>query len=369
MLGGAIVAAALTATPPAGAATPPQLVFSSNRGGTFGIWGASADGSGAHVIVDGPLDEIEPTLSPDGSQVAFVRTLATTCCGPTHDLWVARTDGTGERAVASDPTVDEYAPEWSPDGREIAFSRGTQAPPAANVFVVRPDGSGARQITTGGGISNIPSWSPDGRRLVFTSNRDGKQKLWTVAADGSAVAPLTDPPSGADLTPRWSPVGDSIAFRSSRSGTFEIWVVHGDGSGLRRVTEDSHEDRFPAFTIDGTAIVYASVREPCAIAPIASARCASQLWRIDVGGTNGVPLTLPGSHADFPQLLRPPASSAGAANAAGDSSPSASAHPPSFGQPLPATGWRPALLSTGLLLVVLGWTLVTSARRRVRPGC
>jgi Tol biopolymer transport system component len=34
-------------------------------------------------------------------------------------------------------------------------------------WIVKPDGSGTRALTTGPGNSGFPSWSPDGKQVVY----------------------------------------------------------------------------------------------------------------------------------------------------------------------------------------------------------
>ncbi len=85
--------------------------------------------------------------------------------------------------------------DWSPDGSRIAFSMpecgGSQS---CNVYTIRPDGSGLRQLThdAGGKVNNgVDCWSPDGRKIAFASTRAGAYQIFVMNADGSGVTQLT----------------------------------------------------------------------------------------------------------------------------------------------------------------------------------
>jgi Tol biopolymer transport system component len=103
----------------------------------------------------------------------------------------------------------------SPDGRWVAFHSSI---PQEDLFVVRPDGSGLRQITNDAARDRFPRWSPDGSRLAFQSDRGGTYEIWTLRPDGSGMDRAT-PPDGNPAYPVWSPDGRTLALTLINQGS------------------------------------------------------------------------------------------------------------------------------------------------------
>jgi Tol biopolymer transport system component len=93
----------------------------------------------------------DPAMSPDGKSMAYANALE-----GEGGIWIANADGTSPRRLTMPETNDYHrAPVWSRDGRAIAFARlGSRA----DVFTIRPDGTGLRPVTFGPGAHGPPSW-------------------------------------------------------------------------------------------------------------------------------------------------------------------------------------------------------------------
>jgi len=131
-----------------------------------------------------------PSWSPDGRRIVAQ--------GP-QGLWVINVATGAARETLSIATDQVGPPAWSPDGRWIAFSRepatedGPDEPLDSQLWLVRPDGSGLRQLThlTRADIVEAPAWSPDGRRLAFITKRSRfSYPVATIRANGSGLRTL-----------------------------------------------------------------------------------------------------------------------------------------------------------------------------------
>src|SRR5690606_12187903 len=99
------------------------------------------------------------------------------------------------------------SPDPSPDGEWVAFY--SQVQPEGDVYVIRADGTGLRQLTTDAAIDRVPRWSPDGKWISTFSDRNGILQLWKIGQDGSGLQQMT---AGGELGVHvWKPDGTRIA--------------------------------------------------------------------------------------------------------------------------------------------------------------
>ncbi|MFD9495392.1 TolB family protein [Streptomyces sp. NPDC060005] len=168
------------------------VFFTSERtgDGNSDIYRGSLNGSGQVVgvqpLVTGPAVNDSATLSPDNRTLAFSSTRS---ADHLSRIWLrdmksgTLTNLTGAAALTGDPTSPDghFRPVWSPDGQWIAFSsdrnttwrghndgKGWEHTQELSIYLIRPDGTGFRQLATKAGYClGSPKWSPDGRRVVY----------------------------------------------------------------------------------------------------------------------------------------------------------------------------------------------------------
>ena len=250
----------------------------------------------------------DPQISADGSQVAFVRVTADEKRDTYDtDIWVVAADGREAPRQVTRGTADG-TPRWSPDGRQLAFVRSVQRDGRAQppqLFVLTVGGGEPRQITDMPRGAGTPAWSPDGRTIAFTStaraedlsakqdrpresdvrvitdpvyranavgdwgyiDRDRPTHIWTVAVSDQTGPMATPRPvtSGAftEANVQWSPDGRQLYFVSNRDkessyrpDDADLYSVAASGGEvIRRVSIDGAIGDY-ALNGDGTRVAF-----------------------------------------------------------------------------------------------------------------
>ena len=187
-----------------------KIAFAADAGGTSGyeIYTIDPDGTDLTRLTNSAGHDIDPSWSPDGTQLAFAsqRTGQASCTqapelsqlGPTcFDIYKMNADGTGQTQLTTTPTANERGPAWRANGTAIGFESST---------------SGLRTISPNGGSTSLlwpllgsrdVTWAPLSSRFAFERNGE----IWMVPpGDPSRVI-------GEGSEPNWSPYQDLILTR------------------------------------------------------------------------------------------------------------------------------------------------------------
>ncbi len=248
------------------------------------------------------IGDVDPTPSPDGSQIAFVRT---TLRG-VENIYVVPTSGGSPTQITTDDTrIDGLT--WSADGSHLFYA--AQRSGVSGLWQVGFEGEDPtliRSASEGTHFSDPtfsaqsdrlaytqkssqldlwalsrpnqyeeftaeplvsstqedmrPTISPKGKRIAFVSERSGSQEVWVAEADGSAPNRLTSLDGPAVRSVTWSPRGDRLCIVTRQKGQSDLYLIPASGGSLSRLTTGPSEDVVPRWSSDGQWIYFASNR-------------------------------------------------------------------------------------------------------------
>jgi TolB protein len=230
----------------------------------------------------------------------------------TSDLFLMNTDGTEQTLLTRGSSGT-----WSPDGKKVAFHASASGkgqpikpdPGAAtgdnDIFVVNVDdllkaGAMPKNVTTSSAaIDDDPDWSPDGQKIVYTSHavtddptNSATAEIYVINADGTGRPVRLTNNTEEERSPAWSPDGKRIVFSCRRGGPdFEICVMNADGTGQVQLTDNNVPDLTPSWSPDGKRIVFHRR---------VGGRGQFQLFLVNADGTGEVQLTFPPGLNAFP---------------------------------------------------------------------
>ena len=233
-----------------------------------------------------PGQEISPSFSPDGSQVAFGWDGETNGAG--FDLYV-KVIGTDKPLRLTNHPATWLGVAWSPDGRNIAVHR--VATEDSGIFLVPALGGPGRKLASTNNFAlwapdAALSWSPDGKQLAFVDHYalvGYSSQIFLLSLDTLERNRME---TGCDWTfgPALSPLGDSLAYLCVRDdGDFSL--------NLRGLREGKNKRLFgglqkiqgPTWTRDGARIIFSY---GSGFSPFAGA--GGDLWQITPGRTEGL---------------------------------------------------------------------------------
>jgi Tol biopolymer transport system component len=264
---GAAPARALEAASPAPAAVAlpanGRILFTHcGDAGGCQIYTANPDGTAIVQVTHG-AGSVAGDWSPDGKRIAYLGFTSGDAA-----IWIVDADGTHPRQLTpNDPASDNQSPRFTPDGKWILFTNCLGADCDGGISAVRPDGTGMHHVTANSHNSyNVADQAPGGSRMTYMRwHVDGvKMAVYVSDARGRHERRIT-PPGLEAWAPDWSPTGRRIAFASNvfwDRPAPSLFTVRPDGSGLAALTHPTfpHSDAWPAYSPDGTKVVFESDR-------------------------------------------------------------------------------------------------------------
>ena len=234
-----------------------------------------------------------PTMSPDGSRVAFSHQ---------GDIWVAQADGSAPAMRVTAQASREDAALWTPDGRSLVFTSNRFG--NSDLFVVDLMGGEPRRLTFHSASDTLMGISADGKWVRFMSEREEQplrrhSNLFEISILGGTERRLS---AYAITDGRVSEDGSRIAFtrggeswwRKDYRGAANLDVyladLGGDGT-FKQLTTWEGNDFAPMWSNDGSGVYITREKDR-----------ATNLWFVTTGGSETQLTHLPTPGIRFPSV-------------------------------------------------------------------
>jgi len=248
------------------------------------------------------LGDYFPTVSPDGTRIAFVRGIN----GATSDIFTIPFNGGTATRVTWD-NQDLVGLDWGADSRSLVYA--TDRAGGYTIWRVPAEG-GDSQLVVGGaaklkhpsvarhdGRISYESWgyeinlweapltarldleddhastvrpvvrssdqwnhspdlSSDGKQIAFVSTRSGGAELWVADRDGANARQLSNFGRASMRQPRWSPDGRRVLISAGVNGQMDLYALDVATGSSSRLTNDADDEVAPAWSRDGSTVIF-----------------------------------------------------------------------------------------------------------------
>ena len=220
------------------------LIYDSNLHGNSDLYRVAIAGGAPERLTTDSIDEFQPVLSPDGTEVAYHAMR-----GSARQILILPLNGGPVTPVAPTAT-DQRVADWAPDGKALAWYDRS----SAETWVSRrqPNGHWLPPVLRATGLTH-PKWSSDGRLLIGVGPSGA---VVTTPADSGPMRTVYTPrPSSGDPSaewPAWSADGKSIWFKShDAAGKASLWSIASTG-GLPRLQVRFDDASRPSYRVEWT---------------------------------------------------------------------------------------------------------------------
>lgn len=148
------------------------------------------------------------------------------------------------------PVRGIVSPTLSPDGTQIAFMALNQ------IWVMRIGGQPA-QLTTDTYYKQDLAWSPDGKRLAYSSDKAGTEDIYILDLAAHTEQRVTSLRTSAEVSAAWSPDGARLAFQDQAGATYTLDLASGN---IQQVIAPLFAPSKPSWSANGRTIAVAALK-------------------------------------------------------------------------------------------------------------
>ncbi len=202
-------------------------------------------------------NELHPTLSPDGSELAFMSNV-----DGDDEIFVMNLRNKKVRQLTFNEEEDGN-PTWSPNGEYIAFH--TKHDGAYNIVLIKLAGLDLYEITSDTLSQMSPGWSWDSKYIFYDTFIDGLWQIDRIAWETHSRETFLRG-NGEYLTSTPYPTSNKMIFSYTDSPgnhdtALEIIMTDSVGARIKYLTNDSGGNSNASFSMDGTWMAYNSIQD------------------------------------------------------------------------------------------------------------
>ena len=141
------------------------------------------------------------------------------------------------RKLTTHPLI-ETEPSVSPDGKQLAYISDRTGKP--QIYLMDLGSKKESRLTQQGRYNTSPAWSPDGKFIAFSARRSGGTAIFRINVATGEESQVTPFDIQAE-DPTWSPDGSLIAFTGLKGSSSKIYYTLSSGGGYQRLTTSGGE--------------------------------------------------------------------------------------------------------------------------------
>lgn len=218
-----------------------KFVFSRGKGAVKEIYIHNADGTTEQLTNTG-AQNIYPNISPDGSKIVYERIE-----NNNSFIYVMNVDGSGDKKLSSG-----HEPTFAVNSSKIFFYNKDTSSISRFLYSIKADGSGLNRETKTADSYNMARVSFDGNKIALTKYSAEGWGIYTVDPDFSGRKTLAIEKSQVG-NPAWSKDGNAVVYQSMKNGNYDIYSVDLNKNSFR-LTDSAMPDISPCYTPDGKII-------------------------------------------------------------------------------------------------------------------
>lgn len=154
------------------------------------------------------------------------------------------------RQLTQDTTV-KSSPAWSQTLSQIAYVSSASLSWNSDLYLLDLESGATRRLTHDSATVRSPSFvGSGGDQIAFESSMDGKAQIYLMKTDGTGRRQLTRG-AVANTQPQVSPDGRRVIYTSVRDRNYDIFEMNLDGTGEHRLTTSPRQEDSPAYAADG----------------------------------------------------------------------------------------------------------------------